>query len=122
MRFATGARENEILPNANWSTGSGRVMANPNLQLLTDAAKLFEPILGELVFLGGCATALLITDTAAADVRPTLCRKNYKQSSFTHFACSPRLEITFTPVSIVMLLAKIGVSKRHNRCSASTAL
>jgi hypothetical protein len=30
-----------------------------------------EPILGELVFVGGCATALLITDTAAADVRPT---------------------------------------------------
>ena len=46
-------------------------MANPNLQLLTDAAKLLEPILGELVFVGGCATALLISDTAAADVRPT---------------------------------------------------
>ena len=46
-------------------------MANPNLQLLTDAAKLLEPILGELVFVGGCATALLITDAAAADVRPT---------------------------------------------------
>jgi len=46
-------------------------MANPNLQLLTDAAKLLEPILGELVFVGGCATALLITDRAGADVRPT---------------------------------------------------
>jgi hypothetical protein len=46
-------------------------MANPNLQLLTDAAKLLKPILGELVFVGGCATALLITDTASADVRPT---------------------------------------------------
>jgi hypothetical protein len=46
-------------------------MANPNLQLLTDAAKLLEPILGELVFVGGCVTALLISDTAAADVRPT---------------------------------------------------
>jgi hypothetical protein len=46
-------------------------MANPNLQLLTDAAKLLESILGELVFVGGCATALLITDKAAADVRPT---------------------------------------------------
>jgi hypothetical protein len=46
-------------------------MANPNLQLLTDAAKLLEPLLGELVFVGGCATALLITDNAAADVRPT---------------------------------------------------
>jgi hypothetical protein len=46
-------------------------MPNPNLQLLTDAAKLLRPILGELVFVGGCATALLITDKAAADVRPT---------------------------------------------------
>lgn len=46
-------------------------MANPNLQLLTDAAKLLEPILGELVFVGGCATALLITDKAAGGVRPT---------------------------------------------------
>jgi hypothetical protein len=46
-------------------------MTNPNLQLLTDAAKLLDPILGELVFVGGCATALLITDKAAADVRPT---------------------------------------------------
>jgi hypothetical protein len=45
--------------------------ANPNLQLLMDAAKLLRPILGELVFVGGCATALLITDIAAADVRPT---------------------------------------------------
>jgi hypothetical protein len=46
-------------------------MANPNLELLRDAAKLLEPLLGELVFVGGCATALLITDKAAADVRPT---------------------------------------------------
>ena len=46
-------------------------MANPNLQLLTDAAKLLEPILPELVFVGGCATALMITDHAAVDVRPT---------------------------------------------------
>jgi len=44
-------------------------MANPNLELLTDAAKLLEPLLGELVFVGGCATALLITDKAAAEVR-----------------------------------------------------
>jgi hypothetical protein len=46
-------------------------MANPNFQLLVDAAKLLRPILGELVFVGGCTTALLITDKAAADVRPT---------------------------------------------------
>jgi hypothetical protein len=44
---------------------------DPNLQLLLDAAKLLKPILGELVFVGGCSTALLITDKGAADVRPT---------------------------------------------------
>ena len=46
-------------------------MANRNLKLLVDAAKLLRPILGELVFVGGCATGLLITDKAASDVRPT---------------------------------------------------
>jgi hypothetical protein len=46
-------------------------MANPNLRLLLDGAKLLKPILAELVFVGGCTTALLITDKAAADVRPT---------------------------------------------------
>lgn len=42
-------------------------MADPNLRFLIDAAKLLKPILGELVFVGGCTTGLLITDEAAAD-------------------------------------------------------
>jgi len=46
-------------------------MANRNLKLLSDAARLLRPILGELVFVGGCITELLITDRAAANVRPT---------------------------------------------------
>lgn len=46
-------------------------MANPNFQLLVDAAQLLKPVLGELVFVGGCTTGLLIADKAAADVRPT---------------------------------------------------
>jgi hypothetical protein len=46
-------------------------MPNRNLELLTDAARLLQPLLDELVFVGGCATTLLITDKAAADVRPT---------------------------------------------------
>lgn len=46
-------------------------MPNPNLHLLKDAARVLEPILPELVFVGGCATVLMITDDAAADVRPT---------------------------------------------------
>lgn len=46
-------------------------MPNSNLDLLIHAARLLKPLLGDLVFVGGCATSLLITDTAAADVRPT---------------------------------------------------
>lgn len=46
-------------------------MANRNLELLTAVARLLRPMLSELVFVGGCTTALLITDTAAAEVRPT---------------------------------------------------
>ena len=46
-------------------------MANRNLELLTDVARLLRPMLDELVFVGGCTTALLITDEAAAEVRLT---------------------------------------------------
>jgi hypothetical protein len=46
-------------------------MADPNLRLLTEAAKLLIPVLDELVFVGGCTTGLLITDEGAGDVRPT---------------------------------------------------
>ncbi len=46
-------------------------MANRNLELLTDVARLLRPMLDELVFVGGCTTALLITDAAAAEVRTT---------------------------------------------------
>ena len=46
-------------------------MANQNLELLIVAAKLLRPVLADLVFVGGCATGLLVTDEAAAEVRPT---------------------------------------------------
>ena len=46
-------------------------MANRNLELLTAVARLLRPMLSELVFVGGSTTALLITDMAAAEVRPT---------------------------------------------------
>jgi predicted nucleotidyltransferase len=46
-------------------------MANQNLELLIVAAKLLMPVLDDLVFVGGCATGLLVTDEAAAEVRPT---------------------------------------------------
>ena len=46
-------------------------MPRRNLELLIDAAELLRPLLDELVFVGGCTTALLVTDKAAAEVRPT---------------------------------------------------
>ena len=46
-------------------------MPKHNLELLTEAARLLKPLLNELVFVGGSTTTLLITDQAAAEVRPT---------------------------------------------------
>src|SRR5713226_9035050 len=46
-------------------------MSHPNLELLANAARRLEPLLEELAFVGGSTTALLITDKAAADVRPS---------------------------------------------------
>ena len=45
---------------------------NPNLAQLLDAASKLQPLLDEIVFVGGCATGLLITDPASAPVRATL--------------------------------------------------
>jgi hypothetical protein len=47
-------------------------MRDSNRDLLVAAARLLRPLLDELVFVGGCATGLLITDEAVPGVRPTL--------------------------------------------------
>lgn len=44
---------------------------NPNLALLLSAARYLKPLLNEVVFVGGCTIALLVTDPAAAAVRAT---------------------------------------------------
>lgn len=44
---------------------------NPNLLILERAAAQLGSLLEEVVFLGGCATGLLITDRAAAPIRAT---------------------------------------------------
>lgn len=41
------------------------------LAMLRVVAERLEPLLERLVFVGGCAVGLLITDEGAADVRPT---------------------------------------------------
>ncbi len=46
-------------------------MASTHVELLEMAARILEPLLPEVVFLGGCTTALLITDPAAALARVT---------------------------------------------------
>lgn len=43
-----------------------------NIELINTVANRLGPLLDKVVFLGGAATGLLITDTAAPDIRPTL--------------------------------------------------
>lgn len=46
-------------------------MNDPNRELFERVVLLLRPLLGELVFVGGCATGLLVTDAAAGRIRPT---------------------------------------------------
>jgi hypothetical protein len=46
-------------------------MTQSNRELLLAAARLLQPLAGELVFVGGSATGLMITDPASADARST---------------------------------------------------
>jgi predicted nucleotidyltransferase len=46
-------------------------MANPNLDLLIAIAQAMGPLCEQVVFVGGCATGLLVDDANLMDVRPT---------------------------------------------------
>ena len=46
-------------------------MANPNLGLLIAIAQAMGPLCEHVVFVGGCATGLLVDDANQMDVRPT---------------------------------------------------
>ena len=46
-------------------------MENPNLEILMLAVEQLGELADEMVFLGGCATGLLITDSAAPPIRVT---------------------------------------------------
>lgn len=48
-----------------------RRVQNPNLQILEAAVEQLGPLADQMVFLGGCATGLLLTDTAAPPIRAT---------------------------------------------------
>ena len=45
---------------------------NPNLTIVELAAERLGPLLSDVVFLGGCATGLLLTDNAAPPIRQTI--------------------------------------------------
>lgn len=46
-------------------------MVDPNRALFERVVRLLAPVLDELVFVGGCAAGVMITDPAAAGIRPT---------------------------------------------------
>lgn len=46
-------------------------MADPNLALLVGMAQAMGPLCDQVVFVGGCATGLLIDNSRLMDVRPT---------------------------------------------------
>lgn len=46
-------------------------MADPNLDLLVGMARAMGPLCEQVVFVGGCATGLLIDNAGLMDVRPT---------------------------------------------------
>lgn len=45
---------------------------NPNLDILLQAVNQLGPLVDEMVFLGGCATGLLLTDPGAPPIRATI--------------------------------------------------
>jgi hypothetical protein len=48
-------------------------VADPNRALFESVVRLLAPVLDQLVFVGGCAMGLLITDPAASgSVRPRM--------------------------------------------------
>jgi hypothetical protein len=46
-------------------------LADPNLEILKLAVDQLGELVDEMVFLGGCATGLLVTDPAADPIRIT---------------------------------------------------
>ena len=48
------------------------MITNPNIEILEAAAERLKTLIKDMVFVGGCATGLLLTDPAATPVRPTI--------------------------------------------------
>lgn len=75
---------------------------DPNLAMLSIVAERLGPLLPKVVFLGGCAAGLLITDEAVTPVRPTrdvdLIVEILSRAEYRHLEESLR-QLGFQPVS-----------------------
>src|SRR5216683_3055136 len=72
MRCGMAVFVNARLPRVNCTGDSEKPVNDVTLDQLITATQLLRPLLGELVFVGGSVTGLLITDEAAGDPRTTL--------------------------------------------------
>ena len=81
-------------------------LQNPNADLLLSAVQKLVPLLDRIVFVGGCAAGLLITDPGAAPVRPTV--DVYAIVEIASYAELVALEV---------LLRQLGFDQPHVECA-----
>ncbi len=86
-------------------------MPHPNLELLKLTAEKLWPLLPEIVFVGGCATGLLVTDPGAAPVRAT-----YDVDVIAEIGSYADL------CNILRTASRAGFSRRHTRRRAGLPL
>ena len=81
-------------------------LQNPNAALLFSAVQKLVPLLDRIVFVGGCAAGLLITDPGAAPVRPTV-----DVDAIVEIASYAEL------VALEVLLRQLGFDQPHVECA-----
>jgi hypothetical protein len=81
-------------------------LQNPNADLLLSAVQKLVPLLDRIVFVGGCAAGLLITDPGAAPVRPTV-----DVDAIVEIVSYAEL------VALEVLLRQLGFDQPHVECA-----
>jgi hypothetical protein len=81
-------------------------LQNPNADLLLSAVQKLVPLLDRIVFVGGCAAGLLITDPGAPPVRPTV-----DVDAIVEIASYAEL------VALEVLLRQLGFDQPHVECA-----
>lgn len=81
-------------------------LQNPNADLLLSAVQKLVPLLDRIVFVGGCAAGLLITDPGAAPVRPTV-----DVDAIVEIASYAEL------VALEVILRQLGFDQPHVECA-----